>query len=216
MQPVYRDITALPLQQYNIHAGSKWKIYPCRHKANPKDSSARPFYMPFSLSLSLSLTLHFPKCKRTKSSAIQPLLLLGLAHQRLFKNARSFDLRQFCKECGNAAAKVTNSQWLWSIFWRSQDILHLLRNATFITVFCTTHRCSLPESMTPKSTRYRSIPWSPNLTLILRRSRTGTAWFYTSTSNKRAARPKLYTKSLTRDLKRMYSRFTPVRISINL
>ena len=56
------------------------------------------------------------------------------------------------------------------------------------------------------------------LTLILPRSRTGTVWFYTSTSNKRAARPKLYTKSLTRDLKRMYSysRFTLVRISINL
>ena len=54
------------------------------------------------------------------------------------------------------------------------------------------------------------------LSLILRRSRTGTVWFYTSTSNKRAARPKLYTKSLTRDLKRMYSRFTLVRISINL
>ena len=32
------------------------------------------------------------------------------------------------------------------------------------------------------------------LTLILRRSRTGTVWFYTSTSNKRSARPKLYTK----------------------
>ena len=42
------------------------------------------------------------------------------------------------------------------------------------------------------------------LTLILRRSRTGTVWFYTSTSNKRAARPKLYTKYL----KLMYSRFT--------
>ena len=54
------------------------------------------------------------------------------------------------------------------------------------------------------------------LTLILRRYRTGTVWFYTSTSNKRAARPKLYTKSLTRDLKHMYSRFTLVRISINL
>ena len=54
------------------------------------------------------------------------------------------------------------------------------------------------------------------ITLILRRSRTGTVWFYTSTSNKRAARPKLYTKSLTRDLKLMYSRFTLVRISINL
>ena len=54
------------------------------------------------------------------------------------------------------------------------------------------------------------------LTLILRRSRTGTVWFYTSTSNKRAAPPKLYTKSLTRDLKHMYSRFTLVRISIKL
>ena len=54
------------------------------------------------------------------------------------------------------------------------------------------------------------------ISLILRRSRTGTVWFYTSTSNKRAARPKLYTKSLTRDLKRLYSRFTLVRISIKL
>ena len=54
------------------------------------------------------------------------------------------------------------------------------------------------------------------LTLILRRSRTGTVWFYTSTSNKRAEQPKLYTKSLTRDLKLMYSPFTLVRISINL
>ena len=54
------------------------------------------------------------------------------------------------------------------------------------------------------------------LTLILPRSRTGTVWFYTSTSNKRAARPKLSTKSLTRDLKLMYSRFTLVRISIKL
>ena len=58
--------------------------------------------------------------------------------------------------------------------------------------------------------------YSVVLTLILRRSRTGTVWFYTSTSNRRAARPKLYTKSLTRDLKPMYSRFTLVRISINL
>ena len=54
------------------------------------------------------------------------------------------------------------------------------------------------------------------LSLILRRSRTGTVWFYISTSNKRAARPKLYTKSLTRDLKLMYSLLTLVRISINL
>ena len=60
------------------------------------------------------------------------------------------------------------------------------------------------------------IPSRSHLTLILPRSRTGTVWFYTSTSNKRAARPKLYTKSLTRDLKLMYSSFTLVRISINL
>ena len=65
-------------------------------------------------------------------------------------------------------------------------------------------------------------PWEKYLapasyiTLILRRSRTGTVWFYTSTSNKRAARPKLYTKSLTRDLKLMYSCLTLVRISIKL
>ena len=56
-----------------------------------------------------------------------------------------------------------------------------------------------------------------NKTLLdLRRTRTGTVWFYSSTSNKRAARPKLYTESLTRDLKRVYSRLTLVRISINL
>ena len=60
------------------------------------------------------------------------------------------------------------------------------------------------------------VPSACTLSLILRRSRTGTVWFYTSTSNKRAARPKLYTKSLTRDLKRLYSRFTLLRISINL
>ena len=58
--------------------------------------------------------------------------------------------------------------------------------------------------------------WKFAITLILRRSRTGTVWFYTSTSNKRAAWPKLYIKSLTRDLKLMYSRLTLVRISINL
>ena len=54
------------------------------------------------------------------------------------------------------------------------------------------------------------------LTLILPHSRMGTVWFYTSTSNKRAAWPKLYTKSLTKDSKRMYSRLTLVRISIKL
>ena len=74
-----------------------------------------------------------------------------------------------------------------------------------------------------KSLRPTSFPFSAHstvrlafLTLILPRSRTGTVWFYTSTSNKRAERPKLYTKSLTKDLKLMYSRLTLVRISINL
>ena len=57
---------------------------------------------------------------------------------------------------------------------------------------------------------------SHTITLILPRSRTGMVWFYTSTSNKRAARPKLYTESLKRDLKLMYSRLTLVRISIKL
>ena len=65
-------------------------------------------------------------------------------------------------------------------------------------------------------TIYTVAIWKISLTLILRRSRTGTVWFYTSTSNKRAARPKLYTKSLTGDLKLMYSSFKLVRISINV
>ena len=73
----------------------------------------------------------------------------------------------------------------------------------------TVHQLTNQQYFSPKY--YMKI-----LTLILRRSRTGTVWFYTSTSNKRAARPKLYTKSLTRDLKLMYSRLTLVTISINL
>jgi len=39
------------------------------------------------------------------------------------------------------------------------------------------------------------------LTLILRRSRTGTVWFYTSTSNKRAAPPKIVHKVINKGLK---------------
>ena len=73
---------------------------------------------------------------------------------------------------------------------------------------------SRPQLVTKSPTIQRTR--TDILTLILRRSRTGTVWFYTSTSNKRAARPKLYTKSLTRNLKRMYSRLTLVRIYINL
>ena len=74
-------------------------------------------------------------------------------------------------------------------------------------LFCKTFKLAPPK---------RALWSTYQLTLILRRSRTGTVWFYTSTSNKRAARPKLYTKSLTGDLKHMYSRLTLVRISIKL
>ena len=55
-----------------------------------------------------------------------------------------------------------------------------------ITILTEPSICSLFSSL-------EGTPWFSNLTLILRRSRTGTVWFYTSTSNKRAARPKLYT-----------------------
>ena len=74
------------------------------------------------------------------------------------------------------------------------------------------------DSIVGTATRYMKFNFALTyaLTLILRRSRTGKVWFCTSTSNKRAARPKLYTKSITRDLKRMYSRFTLVRIYIKL
>ena len=47
----------------------------------------------------------------------------------------------------------------------------------------------------------RNMLEAVELTLILPRSRMGTVWFYTSTSNKRAARPKLFTKPLARDFK---------------
>ena len=62
----------------------------------------------------------------------------------------------------------------------------------YLSHFEALHNC------TAVATDYASVV-PLELTLILRRSRTGTVWFYTSTSNKRAARPKLYTKSLTRD-----------------
>ena len=73
----------------------------------------------------------------------------------------------------------------------------------------------LKQVLNTRTIKFMSVH-DTTLTLILRRSRMGTVWFYTSTSNKRAARPKVYTKSLTRDLKRMYSCLTLVRISINL
>ena len=77
-------------------------------------------------------------------------------------------------------------------------------------------KCKVELRFIIRTTRAEKFPCCTLLTLILLRSCTGTVWFYTSTSNKRAARPKQYTKSLTRDLKCMYSRLTLVRISINL
>ena len=87
-----------------------------------------------------------------------------------------------------------------------------LRSATAICWFSCNNTLNDAEKKTYET---QSLRFPVNLTLILRRSRTGTVWFYTSTSNKREARPKLCTKSLTRDLKLMYIRFTLVRISIN-
>ena len=90
--------------------------------------------------------------------------------------------------------------------------IHLQRKISFTIILesiTSSFKCLIPRSVFSPS-------FMQLLTLILRRSRTGTVWFYTSTSNKRAARPKLYTESLTRDLKRMYRRFTLVRIYINL
>ena len=83
-------------------------------------------------------------------------------------------------------------------------------NSTFTLSICSISIAGKPQSLCC----WKTPGEADILTLILRRSRTGTVWFYTSTSNKRAARPKLYTMSLTRDLELMYSRFTLVRISI--
>ena len=88
---------------------------------------------------------------------------------------------------------------------------HIKRSQTYVI---STKISQLPHaSFTPQHPKVQS---SARISLILRRSRTGTVWFYTSTNNKRAARPKLYTESLTRDLKLMCSRLTLVRISIKL
>ena len=86
--------------------------------------------------------------------------------------------------------------------------IYIHTHITMCSAWCTSPNHSPMVSKTSISIAYGT------LSLILRRSRMGTVWFYTSTSNKRAARPKLYTTSLTRDLKRMYSRLTLVSISI--
>ena len=76
--------------------------------------------------------------------------------------------------------------------WRKETVCKFVefcecKLTTEFLVFVIGHMCVF----------HKWIPVAGPLTLILRR-------------------PKLYTKSLTRDLKRMYSRFTLVRISINL
>ena len=108
-------------------------------------------------------------------------------------------------------------QWQWCITLQSTKFLdHFLwliiinEIRWFLTSFL--HRSNSSACFHFGS----SWVFTRDLSLILPRSRKGTVWFYTSTSNKRAARPKLYTKSLTRDLKRMYSRLTLVRIYIKL
>ena len=71
-------------------------------------------------------------------------------------------------------------------------------------VLLTTHTLKVPRSWNSRAIPLPT-PWATTgpvtgtrylftyITLILPRSRTGTVWFYTSTRNKRAARPKLYT-----------------------
>ena len=99
---------------------------------------------------------------------------------------------------------------------RSTPSIHLLFISVQTEVRASMYRpVGNREKRTPKGLGLDTST-TCTLTLILPRSRTGTVWFYTSTSNKRVVRPKLYTKSLTGDLKLMYSRFTLVRISIKL
>ena len=101
----------------------------------------------------------------------------------------------------------------------SGRLVHRLRENSTLSQPVHLNLCTgrpLTERTIPDTASMQLTSWWWALTLILRRSRTGTIWFYTSTSNKRSAPPKLYTKSLTRDLKLMYSRFTLVRISIKL
>ena len=99
---------------------------------------------------------------------------------------------------------------MWGIYWEKHGMES--ENSHIWYTYTVENEKDLKDAVW--NARWGSRIW--RLTLILRRSRTGTVRFYTSTSNKRAARPKLYTKSLTRDLKLMYSRLTLVRISFNL
>ena len=112
----------------------------------------------------------------------------------------AFKLRRIrCHSDATSMIKATSRQTIFHSFQtflcpRAQSST---LNSSSSSLYCS-YLSSVPSSLQPLL-----------LTLILRRSRTGTVWFYTSISNKRAARPKLFTKSLTRDLKLL-------RISINL
>ena len=123
--------------------------------------------------------------------------------------------------------KVLGDLMVWEFLvwrpWALQRVVENLINTNMRVCWSGNHTTCLLNYQTGKwlwpwrrKLRDRTKPGTSVLTLILRRSRTGTVWFYTSTSNNRAAWPKLYTESLTRDLKHMYSRLTLVRISINL
>ena len=102
------------------------------------------------------------------------------------------------------------------LFSRGRTDVISTYDATFLSFVKSNNCIGLPSNPVHPPLAVDELKNGTCLTLILQRSRTGTVWFYTATSNKRAARPKLYTKSLSRDLKRMYSRFTLVRISIKL
>ena len=132
----------------------------------------------------------------------------------IFRNAPVTGILQYSKAIRTQITKKHNSPypclrhtrrpWKFKRTWAS---LHIWQSTSLFVHF---------PQISLRILRCSAIWSSARLTLIPRRSRTGTVWFYTSTSNKRAARTKLYTKKLTRDLKLMYSRLTLVRISIKL
>ena len=127
------------------------------------------------------------------------------------KGGRCVKLKSLPPSCADEIWEPESSRTLrayQACRWMDLPFFHIL-------IFFTNPYIDLPNDLFPSSFPTKILHASFS-TLILRRSRTGMVWFYTSTSNKRAARPKLYTKSLTRDLKLMYSRLTLVRMSINL
>ena len=159
-------------------------------------------------------------CLILKTKALQSFKMSGTIHRIT---------QHHIPEDSNASVKtsnLTNRSLLWKTTCRRSSCLLLPLILITSSLMVNKYILSISENIIQEircdnklnhnSSKKPNEYLSNLLTLILRRSRTGTAWFYTSTSNKRAARPKLYTKSLTRDLKLMYSRLTLVRININL